>query len=81
MPSFLRTAYSEVPGKGKNPPSFEAGASGYKVGPGGGATLGDRLYEVAPDGSIRRPGRSRMSKKLKRKVRAALKAEITEEPS
>lgn len=76
MPSFLSSTYTEVPGKGTNPPSFEAGASGYKVDPGGGATLGDRVYEVAGDGSIRRPGRSRMSKKLKRKVRAALKAEI-----
>jgi hypothetical protein len=77
MTSFLSTTYTEVPGKGKNPPSFEAGASGYKIDPGGSVTFGDRVYEVAGDGSIRRPGRSRMSKKLKRKVRAALKAEMS----
>lgn len=73
MPSFLSTTYTEAPGKGKNPPSFEAEASGYKVDPGGSATFGDRLYTVAPDSSIRRPGRSRMKKKLRRKLRAALK--------
>lgn len=47
MPAFLSTTYTEVPGRGKNPPSFEAGASGYKVDPGGSATLGDRLYTVS----------------------------------
>jgi hypothetical protein len=77
MTSFLTTTYTEIPGKGKNPPSFEAGASGYRVAPGNAVAFGDRTYEVAADGSIRRPGRSRMPKKLKRKVRAALKAEIS----
>lgn len=76
MTSFLSTTYTEVPGKGKNPPSFEAGASGHKIEPGGSASLGGRAYHVAADGSIRRPERSRMSKKLKRKVRTALKAEM-----
>jgi hypothetical protein len=76
MPAFLSTTYTEVAGKGKNPSSFKAEASGYKVGPGGSLAFGEQVYHVAEDGSVRRLGRSKMSKKFKRKLRAALKAEM-----
>lgn len=74
MPSFLTTTYTEEPGKMKNPPRFEAAATGRHVLPGEAAHFGDRSYTVAPDGSIRRERHVRISKKLRRKIRAAAKA-------